>query len=166
MTIEPLDHRDPDVAELIHPILADGNAQEQALLGGEPAPPQFPTPASVTVGGQYFLGACDNDTLTGVICIGPDDEPGQLSIAALAVAPGHQRRGIAGELVADVLRRGGDAAFAVICGAANAPALALYQGFGFRVYRRGRLGDAGPEMIKLRRAGTLPKFETGAPAQE
>ncbi|ULQ46208.1 GNAT family N-acetyltransferase [Flagellatimonas centrodinii] len=151
MTIEPIDHRDPEVAGSIHPILASGNVQEQALLPGDPAPPTFPTVQSVAEGAQYFLGAIVDGALIGVICIGPDNEPGQLSIVALAVAAAHQRQGVAAALVGESVQRGGGAVFSVICGAGNHPALALYQGLGFVIYRRGRLGEAGPEMVKLRR---------------
>ena len=57
--------------------------------------------------------------------------------------PDHQRQGIARRLMRDALQRGAGLMFSVVTGAANRPALALYQGLGFVPYRQGVLDDVG-----------------------
>lgn len=92
----------------------------------------------------------------GALCIGPDDEPDQLQIITLAVHPDHQRQGIARRLMRDALQRGAGLVFSVVTGAANRPALALYQDLGFMVCRQGVLDESGIALVKLRRAPGLP----------
>ncbi len=152
MHIEPLAHHEPAVAQRIHAVLLIAHAQEARLLQVTDFVPMARTPEDIRASGDYFLGALHGDTLLGCVGLGPDDEPGQISIAALVVHPAHQRRGVGRALVTEALRRGAGMVLSVATGAKNAPALALYRGLGFVEYRRGTLGAEAIEIVKLRRA--------------
>lgn len=149
--IELLDHRNLSVACEIHGILASAHAQEVELFQATHALPPERTTDEIQSSNEYFLGAFREDELLGSISVGPDDEPGQINIASLIVHPEHQRQGLAKSLLTEALRLGNGAAFSVVTGAANAPALALYREFGFVEYRRGTLGPELLVMVKLRR---------------
>ncbi len=152
MHIEPLAHHELPVAQKIHAVLLLAHAQEARLLQVNDVVPMARTPEDLQSSGDYFLGALLGDSLLGCIGLGPDDEPGQISIAALVVHPDHQRQGVARALMAEALRRGAGLVLSVATGAKNAPALALYRGLGFVEYRRGTLGPQALEIVKLRRA--------------
>ncbi len=150
--IEPLNHRDPAVAHCIHAVLASAHTQELELLQLDGDSLSERTVDEIRCSNEYFLGAYQGQTLAGVVSIGPDDEPKQLSIASLSVHAEHQRQGVGRQLVSDALRRGNGAAFSVVSAAANVAALALYRGLGFQEYRRGVAETGGLEMVKLRHA--------------
>lgn len=150
--IEPLAHHEPAVAQQIHAVLLLAHAQEAQLLQVGVFVPMARTPEDIQASGDYFLGALRGDTLLGCVGLGPDDEAGQISIAALVVHPDHQRQGVGRALVGEALRRGAGMVLSVATGAKNAPALALYRGLGFVEYRRGTLGAEAIEIVKLRRA--------------
>ena len=116
----------------------------------EPSASAQKTTADVQASAAYFLGAWRQDELSGLLSVGPDDEPGQLSIATLAVHPDHQRQGVGQSLLQEVLRRGNGAAFSVVSAADNLPALALYRRLGFVAYRSGSLGPHCRAVLKLR----------------
>ena len=132
------------------------HAQEVQWLAACNAAPAPTTLEALRNRRQFCIGAFVGDELVGALCIAPDDEPGQIPIATLAVHPGHQRQGIARQLMRDALQRGAGLAFAVVTGAANQPALALYRGLGFVAYRQGVLDESGIALVKLRRAAELP----------
>jgi ribosomal protein S18 acetylase RimI-like enzyme len=82
--------------------------------------------------------------------VGLEREGEALRIARLAVAPSAQRRGHGRAAVALALARAEGSAAVVSTGAANAPALALYEGAGFeRVGERTVPGDV--RIVDLRR---------------
>ncbi len=151
LRIEPLNHQDPDLAQRIHAVLLPAYAQEALLLGAREFGPLERTPQDICNSRDFFLGAHVGAALAGVLCIGPDDEPGQISISTLVVHPAHQRRGIGRALMQEALRRGEGFVFSVSTGAANEPALALYGSFGFQIYRRGSMGTQDIALVKLRR---------------
>ncbi len=150
--VHAVDHRDAQVAARILAILRLTYTQEAAALGAIAAPPLGTTADDICGSAQFFLGAFIGAELVGVLALGPDDEPGQLHIATLVVHPQHQRRGAARALLLDLMQRAEGITLSVSAGAANAPALALYQGLGFEVYRRGIVGAEGLALVKLRRA--------------
>jgi ribosomal protein S18 acetylase RimI-like enzyme len=83
--------------------------------------------------------------------VGLEPEGDALRIARLMVAPAAQRRGLGRAAVALALARAGGRAVVVSTGAANVPALALYEGAGFvRVGERTVPG--GVRVAELRRA--------------
>ncbi len=148
--LEPLQNARLSVASEIHQVLLAASAQELALLGPTHSLPPQRTVEQICATKDYFLGALDERDLCGWLALRADDEADQLNIAALVVEPGHQRQGIGRSLVAEVLRRGRGFVVSVATPALNLPALALYQGLGFVAYRRGKLGLAELDMIKLR----------------
>lgn len=152
--IEPLDHRELAVAICIHAVLKLAYAQEAALLQLRHFAPLDRTVEDIRSSQEFFLGALHGQELLGVLSIGPDDEPGQISIASLVVHPVHQRQGIARALMLEALRRGEGMVFSVSTGAQNAPALALYRGLGFVDYRWGTMGAEQLALVKLRRPPT------------
>ncbi len=157
LSIHPIDHRDPATAARIHTLLRLAQAQEAGQLGRLDASGAPPPAEDIRSGIAYYLGAFDDDTFIGAASLAPDDEPGQISIALLCVAPTHQRQGVGRSLVAEALRRGESMAFCVSAAADNVAALALYHGLGFVVYREGTLGSDRLAMLKLRRdAGCNP----------
>jgi ribosomal protein S18 acetylase RimI-like enzyme len=82
--------------------------------------------------------------------VGLEPEVDALRIARLMVAPATQRRGLGRAAVALALARAGGRAVVVSTGAANAPALALYEAAGFvRVGERTVPG--GVRVVDLRR---------------
>ena len=163
MHIEPLAHHEPAVAQQIHAVLLLAHAQEARLLQVSDFVPMARRPEDIQASGDYFLGALRGDTLLGCLGLGPDDEPGQISIAALVVHPAHQRQGVASALMAEALRRGAGMVLSVATAAKNAPALALYRGLGFVDYRRGTLGPEALEIVKLRRAAPSAPVSVSPP---
>ena len=156
MNVEILSHRVLAVAAQIHTVLMLAYAQEATLLSVEDFPPLQQTAADIQSSDEFFLGAFETaalptSALLGVISVRPDDEPGQINIACLVVHPAHQRRGLARALLSDALQRAPGAVFSVSTAAKNAPALALYQQFGFEPCRWGTVGDEGLALVKLRR---------------
>lgn len=156
MKVEILSHRQLAVATQIHAVLMLAYAQEAVLLGVEYFPPLQQTAADIQRSDEFFLGGFDTPhlaegALLGVISVRPDDEPGQINIACLVVHPAHQRRGVARALLSDALQRAPAAVFSVSTAAKNAPALALYQQFGFEPYKWGTIGEEGLALVKLRR---------------
>ncbi len=152
LNIHPIDHRDPATAARLHALLRLAQAQEAGQLGRLDASAAPPSAEDIRSGIAYYLGAFDGERLVGAASLAPDDEPGQISIALLCVAPTHQRHGIGRSLVAEALRRGESMAFCVSAAADNTAALALYRGLGFVAYREGTLGPDQLAMLKLRRA--------------
>lgn len=157
LRIDPIDHRDPGVARQIHALLQGARAQEAQQLGRHEPAGEAHAAADIQSSNAFYLGAFDDERFVGAASLAPDDEPGQISIALLCVAPAHQRLGIGRSLVAEALRRGESMAFCVSAAADNAAALALYRGLGFVAYRQGTLGPDRLAMLKLRRdAGCNP----------
>lgn len=145
-------HGDRAVAQEIQAVFALARRQEAARIGAPPTDgPAPPEVRAIMRSADLHLGARIGGELVGVLAVGPDTEPGQLALTALVVHPRHQRRGVGAALVHDALGRGGGLDFAVVAGAANGPALALYRSLGFVEYRRGELGPAQLPVIKLRR---------------
>lgn len=162
LRIEPLDPRDPPIARQLLEVLSLAHAQEARQLRVKNVLPMARTAEDIQASTHFHFGAFSGSALVGAVSIGPDEEEiGQISIDTLVVHPNHQRQGIARRLLQEVLRRGEGRVFSVCTGAANAPALALYRGFGFTVYRHGTLGPDALALVKLRRApGDAPACDS------
>jgi ribosomal protein S18 acetylase RimI-like enzyme len=151
-----MDTRDPAQVACLHAVWQLAYAQEAALLQSRHFPPLDRTLDSLRHSAEFFLGAWRGVTLLGALALGPDDEGGQIQVTALVVHPQHQRRGVGRALLQAALLRGPGMAFSVATAALNAPALALYQGLGFVVYRHGTIGPDALALVKLRRPATAP----------
>ncbi len=154
LATQVLDHRDPAVAAAICSVLLPAYAQEALLLGVQHFAPLKKTAADVQASPDFHLGVVHEDQLLGVLSIGPDEEAQALCINMLVVHPQAQRQGIGRRLVQEALQRGPGMAFEVSTGAKNAPALALYEQFGFVIYRHGTVGPEQLPLVKLRRPAT------------
>jgi len=154
--IVSLDHCDPAMSELIHATQMLAYAQEAALLNVEHFPPLERRPADVRSCAERFLGAFLGDGLVGAVSIGLEREPQQLNIASLVVAPTYQRRGIGRLLLAAALNECRGSVVTVSTGANNAPALALYAGFGFVECDRRTVGPQALPLVKLLRPSARP----------
>lgn len=150
--VDTLMHRDAAVARQIHAVLQRAYAQEASLLGLSDFAPLARTAADIQAEAAVYLGAWRGDTLLGSISIERDDAPGQLCIAVLSVDPDWQRQGVARALLRQALRLGDGMVFVVATAAANIPALALYRGEGFEVYRHGSVGPGALALVGLRRS--------------
>lgn len=104
---------------------------EADLIGFDGIPPLHETLAALRACGETFRGDVrDGGALAGALSY--RREGGLVDIHRLMVDPGWFRRGVASGLLADLLEREADAArFVVSTGAANAPAIALYERLGF-----------------------------------
>jgi ribosomal protein S18 acetylase RimI-like enzyme len=151
--VEFIDHRSAEVAHRVLHLLEQASAQEASLLGLPSSVAGARSLDSIQASADFHLGVWSEDrTLLGLLSIGPDDEPEQLSIGTLVVLPQAQRQGIARALLLDALARGQGMNFAVTAAAANTPALTLYRALGFAVYRHGITSQGQVPLVKLRRA--------------
>ena len=112
-------------------------AIEAALIGYPQLPPAHETLARLQATREELWLCEEGGELCGVV--GLEQHADELLIARLFVAPAAFRRGIGSALVAHALARADGRRVRVGTGARNAPALALYERFGFR-----RLGEREP----------------------
>ncbi|MEV7612934.1 GNAT family N-acetyltransferase [Streptomyces sp. NPDC089799] len=138
VVIRPLDLRDDGVVEALHALGRASYAVEAELIGSTAMPALRETPGELRTRPLSWLGALSPDgELTGFVAWedgadGHGHGNGGMVIDRLCVDPGRFRQGIAslllGHLLAEVAagRR-----VAVTTGAANAPAVALYERLGF-----------------------------------
>ena len=105
-------------------------AIEAELIGYPPLPPAHETVAQLQASGEE-LWLCEEDgVLVGAVGLEEDDD--ELLIARLFVAPSAFRRGVGSALVRRALAQARGRRVRVGTAADNAPALALYEGLGFR----------------------------------
>jgi ribosomal protein S18 acetylase RimI-like enzyme len=140
------------VSEAIQAVVALAYEQEAHLLGVAGNLPPSSTPEEIQSSPDFYLGAFTESELVGVLSIGPDDEPQQLSINLLVVHPSKQRRSIGTLLLREALARGKNMPFAVAVASSNRPALALYTKLGFAPYREGVIGPNKLPLLKLKSA--------------
>jgi ribosomal protein S18 acetylase RimI-like enzyme len=105
-------------------------AIEAELIGYPDLPPLHETLAALQATGEEVWLCLEGDALVGVV--GLEHGPEEMVIARLFVAPASFRRGVGSALVAHALSLARGRRVRVGTGARNAPALALYERFGFR----------------------------------
>jgi ribosomal protein S18 acetylase RimI-like enzyme len=148
--IEPINSKDPSVADQIRSVFALAYLQEGELLQVRQLAPLERTVSDIQKSSDFFLGAIEGNSIVGTLSLGPDAEPGQISISSLVVHPDFQRQGIGRSLLAAALQRASGFVPSVAACAQNLPALRLYGDFGFVRYRSGILGSENLEVVKLR----------------
>jgi ribosomal protein S18 acetylase RimI-like enzyme len=117
---------------------------EAELLGTDALPPLTETAAQLRACGEelWVTGA------PPAAAVGLEPEGPALRIARLMVAPAARRRGLGRAAVALAVERAEGRPVVVSTGAANAPALALYEGAGF-VRTRERTAPGGVRVVDL-----------------
>ena len=143
-----LDHTRSETASDIREVMQVAYAVEKEILGVEDFYPLRRTAEAIAAAESTFFGIHVEGTLAGVIEL--EIDPDCVNIASLVVRPEHSRRGIATSLVSRAFGRG--LIVTVSTGAANAPAIALYESLGFKIERRFRTEDGIP-MVGLRGEG-------------
>lgn len=124
----------------------------------------FPTPWSLSMfvleltrpGGISLAAAADEDLRGYLICARYDQA---FHLMNIAVDPHHRRHGIARTLMDTMIERAGaDANFTLEVRVSNAPAIALYESYGFRSVgtRRRYYADTGEDAIIMWRALGAP----------
>jgi ribosomal protein S18 acetylase RimI-like enzyme len=112
-------------------------AIEAELIGYPDLPPLHETLAGLQATAEEIWLCSDGDALVGVV--GLEHGEDEMVIARLFVAPAYFRRGVGSALVAHALAQAAGRRVRVGTGARNAPALALYERYGFR-----RLDERSP----------------------
>jgi ribosomal protein S18 acetylase RimI-like enzyme len=105
-------------------------AIEAELIGYPDLPPLHETLAALQATEEELWLCEEGDALVGVV--GLEHGEDEMVIARLYVAPACFRRGVGSALVEHALAQAGGRSVRVGTGARNAPALALYERFGFR----------------------------------
>ncbi len=105
-------------------------AIEAELIGYPDLPPLHESLARLQATKEEIWLCCEGDALVGVV--GVEHGEDEMVIARLFVDPARFRRGVGSALVAHALGQAAGRRVRVGTGARNAPALALYERFGFR----------------------------------
>jgi ribosomal protein S18 acetylase RimI-like enzyme len=105
-------------------------AIEAELIGYPDLPPLHETLAALQATEEEVWLCSEGDALVGVVGLEHGSE--EMVIARLFVAPAFFRRGVGTALVEHALEQARGRRVRVGTGARNAPALALYERFGFR----------------------------------
>lgn len=142
-----LDHRDPVTAAQICALQTASYLVESAIIGYR-IPLVDETPDALARASEAFLGYRDGDAIVGALAY--ETWPGEIEICRLMVHPEHFRRGIASRLLEEITAKAGAMPLRVSTGADNAPAIRLYERFGFSISRRRELPD-GLRLVELRR---------------
>ncbi|MEP0986591.1 N-acetyltransferase [Ekhidna sp.] len=129
--IAKLDHKDEQVALRIRKVFQASYAVEAKLLGAENNFPPLKRPLSGFLNAETeFYGYQKGEHIAGVIEIKAEAE--KIHIQSLVVSPDFFRQGIASELLIFLFHNFQSEEYTVETGAANGPAIALYERFGFK----------------------------------
>jgi ribosomal protein S18 acetylase RimI-like enzyme len=152
ITVREVDLSDDRVARDLLAVQVAAYAIEAAILDYPQLPPLFETIADLRASGERFLAAFAGGELVGATSVAVSDAA--LDICRMVVSPAHMRRGIASRLLSAVEpMRDGRASITVSTGAANLPAIRLYERHGFEIVKRHTL----PDGLKL--VGLEKRFE-------
>ena len=127
--IVPLDLTDDVTVEAVRRVAVQSYTVEAELIGSTAIPGLHESVDDIRVLPLRWLGGYVDNELVAFVGFAKVD--GVLDIDRLCVAPSHFQLGFARRLVEQVLAEGGPAI--VSTGAANAPAIELYEGLGFRL---------------------------------
>lgn len=147
--IRKLDHKNPEEASKIREVFQESYAVEAKLLKAENNFPPLKRPlAGFIEADSAFHGHFENESLAGVIEIKSEDD--STHIQSLVVSPRFFRRGIGSQLLQFVIDKFDTPVFTVETGAANDPAIALYERFDFQITRKWMTG-VGIEKVAMKR---------------
>ena len=160
--VERQAHASPVVAEELRALMAAAYAVEAELLGVRDFAPLRRTAAHVAATDAEFLGVREDGVLVAAAEL-ETPGPAHTHLGALVVRPDRFRRGLASALLAAVAAARPTHLLTVSTGAANAPAVRLYERHGFVLERTWATPDGIP-MVTLRRdpapAASPPPTET------
>lgn len=132
MVVVEIDHRDPDLALRVRDLQRVAYRIEAELIGYDRMPPLREEVTDILRLDLTILGAMEGASLIGVL--GYVRVSGTVDIDRLAVEPARFRRGVGRMLLDGLHLRESDASrFEVSTGAANRPAIALYEAMGYRL---------------------------------
>ncbi|MBA3824856.1 MAG: GNAT family N-acetyltransferase [Ktedonobacterales bacterium] len=128
--MRPLDLRDEALAARLLAMQQEAYAIEAAMIGLWEIPPLTESLAELRASHEHFTGYFVGEVLAGAVAT---ERAGDVvEVSRLIVLPAFFRRGIGRALLAHVVAANPDARrLRVATGTLNAPAVALYQGFGF-----------------------------------
>ncbi|ASD66594.1 GNAT family N-acetyltransferase [Pseudoalteromonas piscicida] len=132
--IQKLNNRDASVARGISNVFQRSYKIEAELIGASYFPPLSRTVEEISSATSHFYGYFENQNLAAVIEIVIFEKT--LEIDSLTVDPNYFRKGIAGELLRFAMSEFDVEKVIVETATANAPAIALYQKYGFVEYKR------------------------------
>jgi ribosomal protein S18 acetylase RimI-like enzyme len=148
-----VDPSDPSTGSALLELQRTAYAVEAQLIGDQRIP-------NLRESLEELLGArlhwvAIRDQVGIVAAAGYLETSSEMEIDRLMVAPGAFRRGHGGHLVTELVRRAGHRSVRVSTGLANAPAITLYEGFGFA-----KMGESEPlpglRTIRLERSCACP----------
>jgi GNAT superfamily N-acetyltransferase len=128
-TLDWLPLRAADHATEISKLSLQAYGREAALLGASDFPPLRETSLDVQASTHQFYAAGHADQLCGAVEVIVGES--YLELSRLVVGDGFLRRGVASFMLEKLLSENRDVLWRVDTAQANAPALALYAGFGF-----------------------------------
>jgi GNAT superfamily N-acetyltransferase len=143
---EVLDHRSHVTANRIYDLFQCSYQVEAELIGATGFPPLERSAWEVQTARSCFLGQWIGADLAAVLEYSCDET--HLSIDSLVVHPHYFRRGIASRILRSVLEQADWQTADVETAAGNAPAIALYEKFGFYPARLWTSED-GIEKVQL-----------------
>ncbi|WP_462154281.1 GNAT family N-acetyltransferase [Pseudoalteromonas piscicida] len=144
--IQKLNNRDVSMAREIFNVFQRSYKVEAEFIGASYFPPLSRTIEDICGATSHFYGYFENQNLAAVIEIVIFEKT--LEIDSLTVNPSYFRKGIAGKLLHFALTEFDAAKVIVETATANAPAIALYQKYGFVEYKRWLPGH-GIEKVAL-----------------
>ena len=127
-----IDHRYEHQAKEIQNIQQAAYRIEAKLIGFDEIPQLYETVQEIQNSQEIFVGY-STERLQGVVSF--QVEQRTVDIHRLVVDPDHFRKGIGKQLLTYLLEHYEGYRFTVSTGAANKPAIALYQAYGFREQR-------------------------------
>jgi ribosomal protein S18 acetylase RimI-like enzyme len=145
-SINVLDQHSEVIANRIYALFQNSYRVEARLLDLEVFPPLQRTRDQIQAADSQFLGILIDEELAAAVEYCWSDS--HLSIHSLVVEPLFFRRGLASQLMAELLSTLPWLTAEVETAAANHPAIALYRRFGFRETRTWVTAD-GIEKVQL-----------------
>ncbi len=141
--IQKLDHANQTEAENIRSVFQRSYVVEAKLLNATYFPPLHRPLKDFIQAETDFFGFIENGSLAAVIEIKKEDS--KIHIQSLVVDPDFFRRGIASKLLNFIFKEY-SGLFTVETGAANGPAIALYERYGFLKVKQW-MTDVGIEKV-------------------
>ena len=144
--IQKLNHQDPDIAKQIRAVFQVSYAIEAELLNAVDFPPLKRSLEEYMETETQFYGFWKADALAAVVEIRPYKN--STHIQSLVVDPTYFRQGLGKQLVEFTFDNFGTELFHVETGAANRPAILLYEKMGFEIIKK-YLTDHGITKVRL-----------------